>query len=116
MSRADLTALSERELVVQENDVTQRLAGTRLKHALGQLEQNSEIRGLRRERARLLTEMRRREIEAGLPKGALAQRHASALGASASKVSETVGESVQKKPEGLLASLRRRLTGGGDEG
>lgn len=113
MSQVDLTSLSERELVVQGHEVSQELAGTRLRNALGQLERNSEIRGLRRRRAQILTEVRRRELEEGLPKGTLMQRHASAVPASESS---PVGEASQKKPEGLLAGLRRRLTGGGDEG
>lgn len=110
MKSVELTSLSERELVVKEYDVKRELANVKFRHALGQLEKNSDIKDLRRVLARLKTEVRRREIEAGLPKDELYRRHASTLRAS-NDVESGETSTSSGTGGGLFASLRRRLTG-----
>jgi len=114
MKRVEVASLDDRDLIVKEYELGRELASTRFRHALGQFENSSEIRVLRRGRARLKTEVRRREIENGLTKDELYQRHASALRSLDSEGADSAAASDADGGGGILGKLRRRL-GGSDE-
>ena len=113
MKRIEVASLDERALVVKEYEIARELAGTRFRHALGQVEKNSDLRALRKARARLKTEIRRREIESGLPQDELYRRNAAALRAVETDSSAETEQS-SKSSGGLFANLRRRLIGDSD--
>ncbi len=84
------------------------LVAARFRHSLNQLENTASLRGLRREIARLRTEMRRREREQELPKDSLLHRfRGSFQGESAAS-----GEPAEAGEKGgFLSGIVDRLTG-----
>ena len=74
-NKTDLSALTDEQLVHRELDLERGLMGHQLRHRLGKLENNSLLGKSRRDIARTKTELRRRELLAALPQGALYSRH-----------------------------------------
>ena len=58
-----LTEMSESDLLAYRDDVTEELFNLRFQNATGQLTNVRRLPEVRKERARVLTELRRREIE-----------------------------------------------------
>ena len=71
----DLSELSDEALVHNELNGQRVLAGHQLRHVTGKLENNSLLGKARRSIARSQTEIRRRELAAGLNTGALRSQH-----------------------------------------
>jgi len=69
------TDLSDEQLVHSVLTTERELVTARFAHSMQQLENTAELRVLRREIARLLTEARRREAAQELPKDSLLQAH-----------------------------------------
>ncbi len=65
-------------IIAQERD----LVGMRFKHSMNQLENTARLRVIRKEVARMRTELRTRERAAGLAKDELIQKHRSAFAAA----------------------------------
>lgn len=85
--------------------VERELVGKRFQLSMGQLENTSQLRGLRKEIARIKTEATRREKERGLPKNSLLTNTASSAGAPA-------GESAAPAARGgFLQGIVDKLTG-----
>lgn len=70
---------ADSELVGQLRAAERDLVSDRFQHSLGQLENTAQLRVRRRLIAKLLGELRRREMERGLPKGSLASLQVDAL-------------------------------------
>ena len=113
MSAKSMRDLEDSALVQRDWELSQELSTARIQLALGQLEQNSEIRRVRRSRAQVKTEMRRREIAAGLSKGALVQRHAGSIDTSA--VSSSADSAGSDSKGGFFANLRSRFSSNTEE-
>ena len=113
MNGTNLRELDTVALVALERDFAMRLANAKLSHSVGQLENSAQLRGLRRDRARVKTELRRREIAEGLPEGELVRRHGHAA-LSHDVPASTEAPRGERREGGLLAGLRRRL--GRDDG
>ena len=71
----DLSALSDEQLVHNELNAQRELAAHQLRHVTGKLENNSLLGKARKAIARAQTELRRRELAAGLVNGELRSRH-----------------------------------------
>lgn len=102
MSHADL---SDEQLVHKVLQAERDLVATRFKHKTNTLENTSSLRVIRRDIARLNTEARRRELEAGLSKGALLSKH------SASFTRESAAGSAPSEKGGFLSGIVDKLTG-----
>jgi large subunit ribosomal protein L29 len=72
MSAQDLREMDDRGLVLRQQDLSGELAALRFRHASNRLAQNSELKRVRRELARLNTLIREREISREMSAGALA--------------------------------------------
>lgn len=77
-NKIDLSGLTDEQLVHRGLDLERALMGHQLRHRLGKLENNSLLGKARRDIARAKTELRRRELAASLPPGALYSRHVAA--------------------------------------
>ena len=104
---AGFTDLSDADLVGKISAVERDLVQARFQHSLNQLENTSSLRVHRRSIARLLTEVRRRELEQGLAKGSLRRQHAVEDSAPLAE-SEAVETAEQG---GFLSGLVDKLTG-----
>lgn len=87
MKKIDLSSMTDEQLVHHELGLERTLFGHQLRHRLNQLENNSVLKRTRREIARAQTALRARELDNGLGRGQLRQKHAStfvpaAVGAS----------------------------------
>jgi len=65
------TAVSNDDLVTQLRSTERQLVQARFQHSMGQLDNSSSLDILRKNVARILTELRVREATDGLPKGSL---------------------------------------------
>jgi ribosomal protein L29 len=74
-TKIDLSALSDEQLVHTELNAQRELAAHQLRHVTGKLENNSLLGKARKAIARAQTEIRRRELAAGLENGALRSQH-----------------------------------------
>lgn len=102
---AELHGLSDEELAHRMLDRSRDLVSARFRHSLGQLENTSELRVIRREIARIKTEARSREIAQGLPKDSLIRSHRGSHQADAAGVEEAPAESG-----GFLKGIVDKLT------
>ena len=98
--------VSDQDLVHRVLQLEMDLVGARFKHSRGQLENTAELRGMRRDIARLRTEARRREKEAGLGKDALLHTHRGSFASGTAGASEEAAEKG-----GFLSGIVDRLTG-----
>jgi large subunit ribosomal protein L29 len=64
MKAAEIRELGDADLVQQLDDARQELFNLRFSHVTGQLDNSTALRERRREVARLMTELRAREISA----------------------------------------------------
>jgi len=64
MNAAQIRELGDADLVQQLDDARQELFNLRFSHVTGQLDNSTALRDLRRDVARLMTELRAREISA----------------------------------------------------
>jgi large subunit ribosomal protein L29 len=64
MKPAQIRELGDADLVQQLDDARQELFNLRFSHVTGQLDNSTALRDLRRDVARLMTELRAREISA----------------------------------------------------
>lgn len=97
--------LSDEQLVHKVLQAERDLVATRFKHKTNTLENTSTLRVIRRDIARLHTEARRREREAGLAKGALVSKHASSFSRA------TGAEAAPTEKGGFLSGIVDKLTG-----
>jgi len=79
MKNVDLTTMSDEQLVHHELTLERTLFGHQLRHRLNQLDNNSVLKRTRREIARAQTAMRTRELENGVARGQLRQKHATSF-------------------------------------
>lgn len=77
MSKTDISALTDVQLVHHELGLQRTMFGHQLRHRMNQLENNSVLKTTRREIARAQTALRARELAAGADRGSLRQAHAS---------------------------------------
>lgn len=77
MKTSELSGMSDVALVHKALELERQMMTSLLRHRLGRLEDSSVLRQNRRDIARIKTVLRARELEGGLPKGALESRHAS---------------------------------------
>lgn len=113
MNTKTMRDLEDSALVQRDWELSQEISTARIQLALGQLEQNSEIRRVRKDRARVKTELRRREIEGGLRQGALVERYAGSIDTGA--VSGSSDSAGSESKGGFFASLRSRFSSNSDE-
>lgn len=113
MKAQTLQELEDSALVQHDWVLSQEFSAARIQLALGQLEQNSEIRRIRKSRARVKTELRRRELAANLSKGTLVNRHAGSIETSSISGSSSDADSASKG--GFFANLRSRFTSSSDD-
>ena len=109
MNSSELRDLESRVLVAREAQTCFELAQCRLQNSMGQLDANSTIRNLRRERARIKTVIRAREISEGLAKD-----HLYRVNASARAIDGSASGGEAPGNEGLLASLKKKIVGEAD--
>ena len=64
MNAADIRELGDADLVQQLDEARQELFNLRFSHVTGQLDDSSRLQATRRDVARLMTELRTREIRA----------------------------------------------------
>lgn len=95
-TKTNLAELSDEALVHRELSGQRELTGHQLRHVTGKLENNSLLGKARREIARAQTEIRRRELAAGLPNGALRSRHLGSFVPSALTASADAGSGFLK--------------------
>ncbi len=105
---AEVSDMSDEQLVHRVLQVERDLIGARFKHSMNQLENTSSLRVLRREIARLRTEARVREVRDSLTKNALLMRHRSTY----SRPGGTSTESRAPAEKGsFLSGIVDKLTG-----
>ena len=97
--------LSDGQLVERVLLYKRDLVEARFRHSMGQLENSASLKDLRRGIAQLLTEMRTREIDQGLPKDSLLTKHRFAIGAATEGVEES------EETSGFLKGIVDKLTG-----
>lgn len=91
MKTENLTAFSDEQLVHHELGLERTLFGHQLRHRLSQLDNNSVLKRTRREIARAQTAVRARELQEGLNRGSLRQRHAASFVPAAAEGSDAGG-------------------------
>jgi len=102
--------LSDQSLVHQMMRHERSLVDARFKHSMNQLENTASLRFIGRDIARIRTELRAREIKAGLRKDALVIEHeASYAPATASTEAEEGGEAASG---GFLKGIVDKLSKG----
>ena len=79
MNSTEIIDFSDEKLVHTELQMERELIAARFRHYTSQLEDNSVLKSLRRDIARLQTAVRQREIAQDLPKNSLRNRHASSF-------------------------------------
>ncbi len=79
MKNVDLSTMSDEQLVHHELTLERTLFGHQLRHRLNQLENNSVLKRTRREIARAQTALRSRELDSGVVRGQLRQKHAASF-------------------------------------
>ena len=84
----ELKSLSDEQVVHAELQLDRDLIGLRFSKNADQLRNVNQIKVVRRNIARVRTEQRRRELEAGLAKNSLLEQHRSTFSASAVVKSE----------------------------
>lgn len=75
MASGDFSSLDDAALVSQLVDAEHELVRQRFRLSLNRLENTSGISVTRKGIARMRTELRRREIDGGMPKGSLLAKH-----------------------------------------
>lgn len=78
MAGTDMSNLDDAGLVARLMDTRRDLVQTRFMHSMNRLENTASVRNVRRDIARIETELRRRELAQGLAKRALETLHGSA--------------------------------------
>lgn len=114
MAAVELRQLEDRDLVVKSFELSRELAESRLLLSVGQLENPAGMKGLRKERARVNTEIRRREIETGASKGSLVRQYAGIVREALASSVDNDGSDGEGGSKGLLGSLKERLSGATD--
>lgn len=108
MNYAELTDLSDEQLVHAELTLERSLVTARFQHATNQLADSSQLKKIRRDIARVRTACRTREREAGLRKNALRDRFAAGFTPVAATDGGDAGQSG-----GFLKGIVDKI--GGDE-
>lgn len=85
MAKQDFAALEDNALVAKLEEIQRQLLDARFALSLGKLENTASVGGIRKDLARVNTELRKREISKGLGKGALAREHRGAGGTQGGK-------------------------------
>lgn len=107
MAKTNMTDFSDEQLVHRVLEVERQLVQARFRHSANQLENTARLSVLRREIARLQTEARRREIAAGLAKGALVSTHSRSFQTGEERV-----EAPQPEQKGgFLSGIVDKLSG-----
>ena len=102
---ANMAELTDEALVHTVLQLERELVGARFKHSMNQLENTATLRVIRRNIARLRTEARRREQDAGLGKDSLVHRYRTTFQAG------EVVEGADAEKGGLLSGIVDKLTG-----
>lgn len=97
MKYSDMTSLSDEAVVHLGLGWEHSLVQSLIRQRIGKLTTPSVLKGLRRDIARAKTELTRREVAAGLPKGSLWSKHASSF-----KPQTSVGEAGSSFLQNLL--------------
>ena len=97
MKIQDLAALSDEQLVHKEMALERTMLGHQFRHRVGRLENTSLLAKVRKDIARAHTEIRRREILAGLPKDALHAAHRGSFVATAPTAGGEAGGAFLEK-------------------
>jgi ribosomal protein L29 len=101
MKIQDLASLSDEQLVHKEMELERSMLAHQFRHRVGRLENTSLLAKTRKDIARTHTEIRRREIEAGLAKGGLQAAHrGSFVPAAPTKSAEPGGGFLEKMLDG----------------
>jgi large subunit ribosomal protein L29 len=101
----DAGSLDDGTLVRSLFEKQRALVRSRFAHSMNRLENTASLGALRREIARVQTEIRRRELAAGLPKDELLRKHPVDIRTVES------GEAKGKAEGGLLAGVVDKLGG-----
>lgn len=113
MKTETLSAVSDADIVATSGALADAIAANTLRLRVGQLEKTHELSALKKQRARVLGEIRRREIAGGLERNELLRRHAAhQLSAQENSEAPSAEGGTEGAGEGLLASLKRRFLGG----
>ncbi len=99
--------MSDEQVVHRSVAVERELVETRFRHSMSLLEDTSTLRRMRRGMAGLKTDVRRREIEQGLAKGALEAKHRTTYGITG----PTGDTSASQEKGGFLKGIVDKLTG-----
>lgn len=91
MKNQDFRSLSDEGLVHKELSLERTMVQHQFRHRLGQLENTSVLKSVRRDIARAQTELSRRENEAGAAKGSLRAQHASSWKPEAAATAQEAG-------------------------
>jgi large subunit ribosomal protein L29 len=106
---AGLKDISDADLVKNINDRERELVTLRFKLSSNQLENTATLKNVRRDLARMKTEVRTREIAQGLNKGSLVARHGVARPSMTAPAGAS--ESATAERGGFLKGIVDRLTG-----
>jgi large subunit ribosomal protein L29 len=106
MQFAEIKEFSDKKLIHTELTIERELIAARIRLATSQLEDTSTLKKLRRDIARLQTATRHREVEQGLTKNALKDRH---RGTFASDGSSADGD--EGGGRGFLKGIVDRISG-----
>ena len=101
-----MSEVTNGQLVADVNAARRALVEARFRHSMGQLENSADLKRLRRDVARLLTEARRRELVDGVSKDALLAGPAAASEA----VEASTGADSDEKG-GFLKGLVDKISG-----
>ena len=93
-TNTELKALTDEQVVHAELQLDETLVGLRFRKSADQLRNVNQIKVVRRNIARVRTEQRRRELDAGLAKNALLEQHRATFTAAATV--QTEGSSFAK--------------------
>lgn len=107
MNFAELSDLSDEQLVHAELSLERNLVTARFQHATNQLADSSQLKKLRRDIARIRTACRTRELENGLRKNALRDQYATSFVPAAADATEGSASG------GFLSGIVDKI--GGDE-
>ena len=109
MKIENFKALADDDILLRRAKTMQELMLTQFQLRTGQLEDSAKIRKLKKELARIATELRAREIAGGLTQGALSSKVVHGISASAD---EPVAEATSSKRSRFgLGSIRDALFG-----
>ena len=103
MASTDFGSLNDEQLVHTELGFERALVQARFRHYTNQLEDTASLAKLRKDIARCQTEARRRELEQGLGKNALRDRHRGSFDPATAAAAEGEGEG------GFLAGIVDKL-------